>query len=71
VAEPNITLTSGNRVALDAEEVKLIQGFEADSLKNGSWNHTQIWRAVEYGLGPRSEEGCRVASRSELPFGKV
>ena len=55
VREPNIVLASGDRIALDVEAIKTIQTYEGSSLKDDAWSYTQIRRAVELGLGAKSE----------------
>ena len=55
VAEPGLILASGNRVALDIEGIKIIKEFEANSLVKVPWEYTQIRKAVELGLGPKSD----------------
>ncbi|KPJ57181.1 hypothetical protein AMJ49_01030 [Parcubacteria bacterium DG_74_2] len=57
VREPNLILASDDRVALDVEGIKIIQGFKGNSLKNiNSWELPQIKRAVELGIGVKSEK---------------
>jgi len=56
VREPNVILASGDRVAIDVEAIKIIESFEGTKLKDNPWSYTQIRRAVELGLGARSED---------------
>jgi uncharacterized protein (DUF362 family) len=52
--EPGLILASGDRVAVDVEAVRLIQGFPGNSLAGKDpWQLGQIRRAVELGLGAR------------------
>jgi uncharacterized protein (DUF362 family) len=60
VREPNVILASGDRVAMDVESIRVIESFEGSELKNDPWSYTQIRRAVELGLGAKSEEDFRV-----------
>lgn len=54
LTEPNLILTSTDRVAIDVEGIKIIQGFRGNSLKNiDPWELPQIKRAVELGIGGR------------------
>lgn len=55
-------LTSGDRVALDVEAIKTIQGFAGNSLTDDPWNYTQIRRAAELGLGVKQETDYEVVS---------
>lgn len=59
---PNLMLTSGDRVALDVEAIKTIQGFAGNSLTDDPWNYTQIRRAAELGLGVKQETDYEVVS---------
>ncbi|MBX5328736.1 MAG: DUF362 domain-containing protein [Candidatus Bathyarchaeota archaeon] len=54
--EPNVILASGDRVAIDVETLKIIEGYEGASLKEDPWNYTQIRRAVELELGVKNEQ---------------
>ena len=56
VAEPNLILASRNRVALDVEGIKIIKEYEGNSLRRSPWEYIQISKAVELGLGPKSNE---------------
>lgn len=58
--EPNLILASGDRVALDVEAIKVMQGYEGSSLKGSPWEFGQIKRAVELGLGAGSEKDYEV-----------
>lgn len=49
--EPNLIMASPNRVEIDVEGVKIIQGFERNSLAGiDPWQLPQIKRAVELGI---------------------
>jgi uncharacterized protein (DUF362 family) len=58
--EPGLVLASGDRIALDVEALKIIQGYKDHNLKAGPWDLPLIKRAVELGLGARSEEEYEV-----------
>jgi uncharacterized protein (DUF362 family) len=60
VREPNVILASGDRVALDVEAIKVIASYEGSKLKDNPWSYTQIRRAVELGIGVRSEQEYNV-----------
>ena len=60
--EPNVILASGDRVAIDVEALKIIQGYEGSSLNEDPWSYTQIRRAVELGLGVKNEQEYVVIS---------
>ncbi|MEM3459131.1 MAG: DUF362 domain-containing protein [Candidatus Bathyarchaeia archaeon] len=60
--EPNIVLASGDRVAIDVEALRIIEGYEGASLKEDPWSYTQIHRAVELGLGVKNEQEYAVIS---------
>lgn len=53
---PNVVLTSGDRVAVDAEAVKIISSYEGSSLDADPWAYTQIRRAAELGFGAKNEQ---------------
>ncbi|MFQ6088908.1 MAG: DUF362 domain-containing protein [Candidatus Methanofastidiosia archaeon] len=57
---PNLTLASGNQVAIDVEGVKILQSYQGNSLKSNVWDLVQIKHAVELGQGPRSEQEYEV-----------
>ena len=60
VREPNVVLTSGDRIAIDVEAIKIIESFEGGKLKDDPWSYTQIRRAVELGLGAKDEQEYKV-----------
>ncbi|MGB9676458.1 MAG: DUF362 domain-containing protein [Candidatus Bathyarchaeales archaeon] len=60
--ESNVILASGDRVAMDVEAIKIIESFDGAVLKDNPWNYTQIKRAVELGLGAKSEQDYRIVS---------
>lgn len=60
--EPNVILASGDRVAMDVESVKIIESFDGAVLKDNPWSYTQIKRAVELGLGAKSEHDYCIIS---------
>jgi uncharacterized protein (DUF362 family) len=59
---PNVVLASGDRIAMDVEAIKIIENFEGASLTDDPWSYTQIRRAVELGIGVKSEEDYRTIS---------
>jgi uncharacterized protein (DUF362 family) len=64
VREPNLILVSDDRIAIDVEGIKIIQGFKGNSLKNTDpWQLPQIKRAVELNLGVSSEKDYEVIER--------
>ncbi len=60
VREPNLIMASGDRIAMDVESIKVIEGFEGANLSGNPWGMTQIRHAVELGLGVRSEQEYNV-----------
>lgn len=60
VREPKVVMASGDRVAVDVEAIKIIESFEGAKLKDDPWSYTQIRRAVELGLGARSDDDYEV-----------
>jgi len=58
--EPNVIVASGDRVAMDVEAIKIIESFDGAILKDDPWSYTQIKRAVELGLGVKSENDYHV-----------
>lgn len=57
---PGVVLASGDRIAIDVEALKIIQGFEGASLKDDPWCYIQIRRAVELGLGVKNEQEYKI-----------
>lgn len=47
---------------MDVESIKIIESFDGAVLKDDPWSYTQIKRAVELGLGAKSEQDYRVVS---------
>jgi uncharacterized protein (DUF362 family) len=61
VVEPNVILASGDRIALDAEGVKILQSYPRENLlQMPVWEIPSIVRAVELGLGVNGEEDYEV-----------
>ena len=60
---PGVVLASGDRVAIDVEALKTIEGFEGASLKDDPWSYTQIRRAVELELGVKNEQEYKVVEK--------
>ena len=64
VVEPNVILASGDRIAVDVEGLKVLQAYPRDNLiKAPVWEMPLIRRAVELGLGAKSEADYRVVAR--------
>lgn len=60
--EPNLILASGDRIALDVEGLKVMQGYPGHSLGGDPWALPMIRRAVELGLGAAGEADYRVVA---------
>jgi uncharacterized protein (DUF362 family) len=60
--KPNVVLASEDRIATDVEAIKVIENFEGSNLKADPWNYTQIRRAVELGIGVKSEQDYKTIS---------
>lgn len=58
--EPNLVLASGDQIAIDVEGLKIIQSYPGHSLPAEPWDLPMIQRAVQLGLGDRSEADYRV-----------
>ena len=56
VRRPNMILASGDRITLDVESMKIIQGYPDSVLKENPWNYTQIKQAVALNLGTKNEK---------------
>ena len=59
---PNIILASGDRVAVDVEAIKILKGYNAKNhlIYDDAFQYEQIKRAVELGLGVKSQEEIKV-----------
>jgi uncharacterized protein (DUF362 family) len=57
---PGLLLASAERVALDVEALKVIQGYAGHSLGDDLWALPMIRRAAELGLGATSEADYRL-----------
>ncbi|HEX2923826.1 MAG TPA: DUF362 domain-containing protein [Chloroflexota bacterium] len=56
MVEPQLVLASADRIAVDAESVKVLQGYPRENLLKGNvWEMPLIRRAIKLGLGARSE----------------
>jgi uncharacterized protein (DUF362 family) len=54
VEEPNLIMASTDRVAIDVEGIKIIQGYQGNSLVGiDPWELPQIKRAIELGLSKK------------------
>jgi uncharacterized protein (DUF362 family) len=62
VREPNLVLASGDRIAVDVEGLKVIQGYPGHSMKGNPWEQTTVQRAVELELGATSEAEYRIVN---------
>jgi len=59
--EPNILMASNDMVAMDIEGIKILQSYKADNkLGTNPWALKQIKRAVELGIGTKSEEDYQI-----------
>lgn len=57
VRQPDLILASDDRVAVDVEGIKIIQGFKGNNLDGiNPWQLPQIKTAVELGLGAKNEK---------------
>ncbi len=64
VAEPNLILASQDRIAIDIEGIKIIQGYRGSDLRKiDPWKLPQIKRAVELGIGVRNEKDYQVTAK--------
>lgn len=61
VRNPNLVLASGDRIAIDIEGIKIIQSFPGNNLAQDPWEYPQIKRAVDLGIGVKSESEYKVA----------
>ncbi len=63
LVEPNVILASGDRIALDVEGVKILQSYPRDNLiRTPVWEMPLIRRAIELGLGAKSEADYQVVT---------
>jgi uncharacterized protein (DUF362 family) len=60
VRSPGLILASGDRVALDVEAARVIQGYAGHSLGSDPWALPTIRRAAELGLGAAGERDYQV-----------
>ncbi len=61
VRRPGVILAGTDRVAVDVEALKILSSFLAfNRVRGNPWNQPQIRRAVELGLGARSERDYEV-----------
>jgi len=60
VRNPGLILASTDRIAIDVEGAKIIKSFKENCLQVDPWQLPQIKRAVQLGLGVRSEKDYRV-----------
>jgi len=65
--KPNVILASGDRIATDVEAIKIVQTFPGASLQADPWSYIQIRRAVELGLGVRSDKDYSVVEECTSP----
>jgi len=65
VKEPNLILASGDRIAIDVEAIKILKSYNANNLLvyDDSFKYEQIKRAVELGLGVKSQEEIKVLEK--------
>jgi len=63
VEEPNVTLASGDRIAIDVEALKILKSYKVNNrLDMNSWKFLQIKHAVELGLGVKGEDEILIIS---------
>jgi uncharacterized protein (DUF362 family) len=61
LSSPGVILASGDMVSIDVEGVKLIQSCNAENkLDMDVWELPQVKRAVEIGIGAKSDEDIEV-----------
>jgi uncharacterized protein (DUF362 family) len=60
VREPNLVLASRDRIAIDIEGLKVISSYLGSAITEHSWKLPMIRRAVELGLGAKSEADYQV-----------
>ncbi|HSR33475.1 MAG TPA: DUF362 domain-containing protein [Anaerolineae bacterium] len=60
--EPNCILASGDRIAIDVEALKVIQGYPGHSLQQSPWDLPMIQRAVGLELGAKAEAEYRLVA---------
>jgi len=58
--EPGLILASGDRIALDVEALRVMKGYEGNTLEKDVWDFRQIRSAVELGLGVTGENEYKV-----------
>ena len=64
IASPNLILASGDRIALDVEGIKIIQHYRAQNLLTmAPWELPTIKRAIELGIGSKSEQDYKVIDK--------
>lgn len=64
IKEPNLILASGDRIALDIEGIKLIRNYHAQNLLTmDPWELPTIKKAIELGLGSRSERDYKLIEK--------
>ncbi len=57
LAQPDLILASTDRVAIDIEGIKIIQGFKGNSLEGIIPRRlSQIKKAIEIGIGKKSKK---------------
>ena len=64
--EPNVMLASGDRIAMEVECLRIIQGYSGHSLKRKPWDYPTIKLAVELGLGAAGEAEYRVVTGGDV-----
>jgi len=59
--EPNILMAGNDMVAIDIEGLKILQSYKADNkLGTDPWALKQITRAIELGIGAKSEKDYQI-----------
>jgi uncharacterized protein (DUF362 family) len=63
LVEPQLVLASADRIAVDVESVKVLQCYPRENqLKGSAWEMPLFQRAIELGLGARSESDYQVVT---------
>ncbi|MBI2861220.1 MAG: DUF362 domain-containing protein [Chloroflexi bacterium] len=55
--EPGLILASGDRIAVDVEGLRILKGYTGNSLNKDVWQMSQIRRAIDLGIGAKSQDG--------------
>lgn len=64
VREPGLILASGDRLAIDVEGLKIIQGYPDHTMPQSPWQLPMIRRGVDLGLGATDEQSYQIIHSS-------